>query len=177
MCDFQKRIAQALVADRPRDVQTRRIGGDDRITAFEQQLLCHRYRLARLGIAGHLHQDFLSRCQPLDLAQECAAVRGFQEHAALPFHGLVGNRTVHRAGARGVAVDDQVVQLAINHQRGGFGPVQMVQNDRIALHVLPQSLTPAAVSSPAVSASGRPTMPVNDPEIHGISAPAGPWMP
>ena len=62
-----ERIMGTTPMDAAADVQTRRAGGDDRITAFEQQARGHRQGLARLGGAGHLHEERLSRCEARDL--------------------------------------------------------------------------------------------------------------
>ncbi len=175
MRDFEQPVPFFLVADTARDIGAGCAWRHDGIAAFEQQLLGDGNGLAGFSIAGYLHKNGLPGCEPLDLAQKSRAVGRFQKHPPLPLDRTIRDGAVDRAGARAVAVDQKVIQLAVHNQRGGFDVAKMVQNDRTALHeVSPAKTYPAARSRFAVSASGRPTMPVNDPLIHGIRAPAGP---
>ena len=136
--DLKKAVALVLVADRPRDIQARRVGGDDGKAALEQYLAGYRDRLARLGITADLHQQVRARRQPLDLAQKGRAVGCGQEHAALPLNRPVGTGTVDRTGRWRVTLDEKIVKLAVDHQRGGLAAVQVVQKDGAALHAAPR---------------------------------------
>ena len=134
MGDLKQTVTDVVILDTARDVQTGCIGRHNRVAALEQCLGGDRDRLARLGKSCDLHKDRLARCQPFDLAQKRRSIRRFQEHAALPFDGPIRNGAIDRTGARRIAVDQQILQLAVHHKGSGLNVSQMVQNDCATFH-------------------------------------------
>ncbi len=124
-----------IVADAARDVEARRVRRDDGKAAFEQDPRGDGDCLARFGVAGDLHEDRLTGGEALDLAQKGVAIGGGDEHAALALHRAVGDGAVNGAGAGQIGIDQQIMQAAIDHQRRGLAPVEVVQGDLTALHV------------------------------------------
>ena len=109
---------------------------------------------------------------PLGTTQKSAAIGCVEEHAALTLDRAGRLAAVDGAGAGGVGVDQQIFEDAVGDQSGGFAACMLAEDDLMPFH--DQTLNPAACSRPAVSVRGRPTMPVNDPLIHGMKAPASP---
>ena len=55
------------------------------------------------------------------------------------------------------AIDQQIVQLSVDHECRGLAPREIVENDGPAFHSVPRKTGyPAAVRSWAVSATGSP---------------------
>ncbi len=151
------------------------------IAALEQQPRRHRHGLARLGMARHLHQQRLAGGDAARLAQEGVPL-GQAQRSCRPAPSSAGRPRRERsrpAPARRRAPStsrsssrpsiDQRRRLAAADPRRGrsCGP---------SCRAPVQTRMPAAARSAAVSASGRPTTAVKEPLIHGMKAPAGPWM-
>ena len=134
MGNLQKRLARVLVLDPARDVDPRRIGRDDGIAAFEQNLVGDRDRLARLGIARDLHKQGLTGGQAVDLPHKGRPVGRAQEHPALPLHRAFDDGAIDRARCGLVRVEEQILDLPIHHQCRRLAVAHMVKRDQSTFH-------------------------------------------
>ena len=179
MGDLQQTVAFRLVADATRDVEPRRTRRDDGVTALEKRFGRDGRGLARLGVARDLHDQLGPRGDAPGLPQiALGAVAQRQGQTALPLHRTVGHGPVDGARLRPaiLGIDQDILKPSVDHQRRRLAALHLIQKNDAPLHDVPQTGHPAAASRLAVSASGRPTIAEWLPDIHGMKAPAGPWI-
>ena len=160
-------------------VHPRRTGRDNGQAPFELQLGPNRNSLTLFGVSRDLHGEAMPRVQSVGPAQiSCQARPEVQHRAALTCHRPIDDRPEDGTGPGTVrGVEQKVLEPPVHQKRRGLHPANAVENHLTPPQAGLQTGYPQEDNRAAVSARGKPTIPVNDPEIHGISAPAGPWMP
>ena len=146
----KRAFAHFLIPDRTRDVQTRSIRGDDREPAFEKHSAGDGNGLARLGLAGDLHQQSLPRRDPLDpRSQPCPSGRRTSARPALSSGAQRCRDKSHRAGRGAIGASISTSSSCPSTIRAAACDPQSRPN---AIDAALHRITPAARNIVAVSA-------------------------
>jgi len=180
----ERRISRCVAPSRPHGRSQQRsrffssrmlreilVPGAPGVTSLAVRLLNSKFCVTGMalpfGIARNLQQGIgCPVASPLIWAQERRAIRRLEEHDPLPFDGRVRNGAVGSCRRRPVTAIQKIIQLAVHDQprRASVSP-KWSRNDAygpfmrslLRKHILQHA------SRFAVSANGRPTMPVKDP--------------